>query len=97
MKLCAHGAAEVTEAGYGSQGIQECTERVGEVSHLAFRSCKEQNKAQVSIKACNFEIWQLYITRNSRYKSINQTLLARLAKSKEMFFQAQRDLGPLLA
>lgn len=50
MELCACGAAEVTEAGCGSPGIQECTGRVGEVSKLAFRSCREQNKAQVSVK-----------------------------------------------
>lgn len=46
MKLCAHGAAQVTEAGYGSQGMQECTGRTGEVSNLTFQGCKEQNKAQ---------------------------------------------------
>lgn len=46
MKLCAHGAAQVTEAGYGSQGMQECTGRAGEVSNLTFKGCKEQNKAQ---------------------------------------------------
>lgn len=50
LNLCAPGAAGVTEAGYGSQGIQECTGRVGEVSNLTFKGCKEQNKAQVSIK-----------------------------------------------
>lgn len=44
MKLCAYGSAQVTEAGYGSQGIQECTGRVGEVSNLAFKGCKEKMK-----------------------------------------------------
>lgn len=51
MELCARGAAEVTEASYGSQGIQECTGTVEEVSNLAFKDCKEQNEAQISVKA----------------------------------------------
>lgn len=48
MQLCAHGAAELR--GSGSQGTQECTGRVGEVSNLAFEGCKAKNEAQVIIK-----------------------------------------------